>query len=132
MRSVHKFFQSVRAKARQAFKSAEDATLEAAADATVNAARGPNSISKRTFAHGGVRFTEYTSPLANVAGPSGSCYQGLDIEDGEIPDQGRVLVPDSQPSAHISDEDSEMAEEGNGAAGNGGDDARFGGFIEDA
>lgn len=131
--SVHKFFQSVHAKAHQAFKSAEDATLEAAADATVNAARGPDSISKRTHvAPGGIRFTTYTSPLANIAGPSRLRYQGLDVEDGEIPDQGRILVLDSQPSAHISDEDSEMAEKGDGTAGNGGDDARFGEFIEDA
>lgn len=87
VRSMYKFFQSVRAKARQAFKSAEDATLEAAADAMVNAACGPNASSKQTYvAPGSIRFTTYKSPLANVAGPSGSRYQGLDIKDGKIPD----------------------------------------------
>lgn len=71
------------------------------------------------------------SPLTNAtAGPSGSKFSVLEIEDGEVPEaeggQGRILVPNSQPDGDGDSimEDTEDAGT-KGGAGDGGDDEEF-------
>ena len=115
--SVHAYFKGIRSRIRRA----EDAN-----SASVAAREYERALpKKKSTDQSKVGFAPYKSPLINAtAGPSGTKFDVLDVEDGEVQDedggQGKVLVPNSQPD---DDGDSHMddAEE----KGDGDDDAEF-------